>query len=227
MVTLAEVEGQAASTIVCNYMVCRSCSFVEPADSLVGRPCSACNRSGGVALLYFPINIRVLVDLVQEAFHSYSSTEAKSGPDASSVGVLLFFSTLRETLLDHFLLSMLRKKQVDQSLIERLFHDNKQANQKFNNLFPAVTGDKWEEAVKAASTREGIDYQPVSNLMKTASKIRNGFLHEGRGCRATRDMARLCLNSLPYMTSLFVALNNIYISSSSHTEGDLPPIANI
>jgi hypothetical protein len=213
LVSLAEIDNQDISTLVCDFMICERCGEVDREHSrmVANSLCPACKKPAGVARLYYPINIRVLVDLVQQAYHSYAPVGPISGPQAPVVGTILYFCTLREALLNHFLLAFLRAEHVKASLIEKMLDDNKLASQKFTSLFSAVVGKSWSEAVGEASTHDATDYRPVSDLMKSAASIRNEFLHEGTGWSATRDVATECINSLPALFGLFVALHNIYV----------------
>jgi hypothetical protein len=213
VITLAEIDNQNISTLVCDFMICERCGEVDREHSrmVVNSSCPACNKPASMARLYYPINIRILVDLIQQSHHSYALVGTMSDPQASSVGAILFFCTLREALLNHFLLAFLRAKHIETSLIEKMLDDNKRANQKFMSLFTKVVGRTWHEAVGEASTYDATDYQPISDLMKSTASIRNEFLHEGRGWSATRDVATECINNLPAILGLFVALHNVYV----------------
>lgn len=148
---------------------------------------------------------------MQQSYHSDAPISPISGPQAPAIGAILFFCTLREVLLNHFLLTLLRAQRVPEPVIEKLLEDNKLARQKFAGLFSAVVGKSWKEAVLEASTFDGTDFQPVSKLMLEAATIRNEFMHEGKGWAATRDVATNCINSLFALFSLFVALHNINV----------------
>lgn len=178
MVTLAEIDTQDASTLVCDYMICQRCGVVDRERSrmVVDTPCPACHQPAGVARLHFPINVHILVDLIQQAYHSYAPVGPAAGPQAHTIGPVLFFCTLREVLLNHFLLARLRAENVNQALIEKLLDDNKLASQKFAGLFVAVTEKSWLDAVGDASAADGTNYRPVSDLMQKAAKVRNEFL---------------------------------------------------
>lgn len=51
MVELAEVDGQAASTLVCDFMICERCGTVDREHSrmVVNSTCPACHRPAGGA----------------------------------------------------------------------------------------------------------------------------------------------------------------------------------
>ncbi len=41
--------------------------------------------------------------------------------------------------------------------------------------------------------------------------MRNEFLHEGTAWTASPDFAKTCVDGIPDLISLFVALNNVYV----------------
>lgn len=213
MTTLSEIDSQDASTLVCDFMICARCGIVDRERSRirVDSPCPTCRQPAGVARLYYPVSIHILVDLVQESYHSYARVGPISGPQTSTIGPILFFCTLREALINHLLIEHMRAQRTKQSLIERLLDDNKLAHQKFGALFNAVVGTSWAESVREASLHDGTDYQTISNLMKLTASIRNDFLHEGTGWSATRELATECVDRLPQLFRLFVALHNVYV----------------
>lgn len=213
MVSLSEIDHQDASTLVCDFMICARCGIVDRERSRIvaNSPCPTCKQPAGVARLYYPVSVHILVDLVQQAYHSYAPVGPISGPQASEVGTILFFCTLREVLLNHFLVALLRAQKVEPAIIEKLLDDNKLASQKFTGLFTAVVGKGWNEAVVQATSLHGTDYVAVSNLMVSAASIRNEFVHEGTGWTVTRDLATNCVNSMPALFALFVALHNTHV----------------
>lgn len=213
MTALSEIDNQDASTLVCDFMICALCGIVDRERSRIraGSPCPACGEPAGVARLYYPVSIHILVDLVQESYHSYARVGPISGPQTSTIGPILFFCTLREALINHLLLEHMRAQGTKQSLIEKLLDDNKLAHQKFGALFSAVVGTSWTQGVREASLYDGADYQAVSDLMKLTASIRNDFLHEGAGWSATRELATECVDRLPRLFGLFAALHNVYI----------------
>jgi len=208
----AEIDSQAASTLVCNFMICKRCGRVDQERSrlVVNSNCPACQQQAGVARLYYSVNISVLVDLVQQTYHSNAPVNPVHGPQAPNIGTILLFCALREELLNHFLQTLLLAQRVPEPIIKKLFDDNKLANQKFK-LFQAVVGKNWDEAVRVASMTENCDFAEISSLMKESADIRNKFMHEAWGWGATREVATNCVNGLIPLFNLFVALHNIYV----------------
>ena len=129
------------------------------------------------------------------------------------MGTVLYFCTLREALLNHFLVQMLRAQKVPVALIERLLDDNRLASQRFGGLFASVVGQKWDKAVDQVSRKVATNFSPVSQLMRRAAEIRNSFLHEGSAWAVTRELSTECINSASHMVELFVAFHNEFIHS--------------
>lgn len=212
MTVLSEIDGQPASALVCNHLICRNCGIIDrDYDRLKrGHRCDTCGVESEAGSLVFPINIHVLVDLVQQAFHSESPTRPLDSPRGADIGSVLYYCTLREALLNTFLLNNLRARRIPEPLIKKLLYDNKLATQKFGGLFTSVVGAKWDEAVEQVSQLARIDFKPVSQLMKTAAELRNQFLHEGSAWSITRSFSTECVDSLPNLVNLFVWLHNEY-----------------
>jgi len=209
---LSEIDSQPLSMVVCNHLICRTCGIIDRDRGRLskGHRCSTCNAEGDGGVAVFSVNIWVLVDLLQQAFHSQSPTGPLDAPQGNSVGTILYFCTLREALLNTFLLGNLRARHVPAPLVEKLMEDNKLASQKFGGLFTSVVGTKWEVAVSTVSASTGSDFQSVSQRMRTAAELRNEFLHEGRAWGMTYEFAKECVDSVGGLVRLFVALNNEY-----------------
>ena len=227
---LSEIDNQDASLLVCNHLICTHCEIMDRDHDRVraGHACSICGAISKGGRLAFPISIHILVDLVAQVYHSGSPVGPIDGPQAPTIGTVLFFCALREGLLSHFLLAHLRAQQVPEPLIERLMDDNKLASQKFGPLFKSITGVSWRAAIAAVSEKTGIDFEPVSSRMKEAAGIRNTFLHEGQAWQLLPTHATACVDSMPRLFQLFAALHNQYIhplrwaSARSRDRSDFP-----
>ena len=210
---LANINSQDVSTLICDYLICKHCWIVDRdhTRSRIGSECSTCNNESEGGSLYFPINIHILIDLVQQAYHSKAPVGPITGPQVPEIGTIILICTLREALLNGFLLGHLRAQRVPDALIEKLLSDNKLANQMFGELFTSIVGCKWKNAVVRASEYDKRDYLPTSKVLLDAATIRNEFLHEGRAWDATHEFATACVNNMPSLMALFVALHNVYI----------------
>lgn len=212
MTTLANIDSQFASTLVCSHLICKDCGFVDRnLDRMTcGHICSECCKPGDRGRLYFNVSVHILVDLMQQAYHSQSPASQPYGPHGQDVGTVIYFCTLRESLLNQFLIEAMQAKGTSRPLIEKLLEDNKLANQRFGGLFTATTGKKWSEAVSEMSTKLGSNFGSVSELMRKAAELRNTFLHEGSAWAITREFSTHCMNTVPAMVELFVGMHLEY-----------------
>lgn len=212
MIVLSEIDDQALSTLVCNQLICQSCGVIDRDYTrlMKGHRCTTCSAEGEAGHLVFPLNVHILVDLVQQSFHSTCRHRQDGGPQDSDIGTIIYYCTLREALLNSFLVDNLRARSVPETLIRKLLEDNKLASQKFGGLFSSTVGAKWDEAVSQISSRTGFDFMPVSKLMRNATEFRNEFLHEGRAWALTRAFATECIDSLGDLVALFAELHNEY-----------------
>lgn len=210
---LSDIDSQPLSTLVAFYLTCKSCGVVDSDSgrSRTGHPCSTCLEVGEGGRLAFPISIHVLVDLVQQAYHSASQVgPEKIAPQGENIGTLLYFCALREALLNWFLLGNLRAQQLPTPIVDKLFSDNKLAAEKLNSLFPAVVGVKWNEALASIASQSDPDTKRLDQLMREAAQARNAFMHEGVAWGVDRAFATRCIDALAELTYLFVELHNLY-----------------
>jgi len=214
MTSASDIKGQSLSTLVCDYFICPYCGIIDRDEGRMckGHPCSNCSVEGNRARLGFGVNIMLLVDLVQETYHSEAPSKLQSEyrPKGRDIGTVLMICSLREALLNNFLSNNLLAKKVDRRLIERLLDDNKLTNQKFQKLFPTVVGLKWDEAITALSRKHSVHFAEVSSLLREVAKARNQFLHEGSVWKISPDLSERCINSLFKLIYLFVCLHNEY-----------------
>jgi hypothetical protein len=213
MTELCEIEGQDASTLVCSHLICKHCGVIDYDYTRLqrGAVCSVCKNEGDCGRLAFSTNVHVLVNLVQKAYHSKTPPDVVGGPAAQDIGTVLFFCALREMLLTNFIVQLLRAQKIPEHIIEKLLDDNKLAGQKFGDLFASVVGVRWSNAVLKAEKYVEVDFQSTSTLMREAAQKRNLFLHEGKAWSVSREFATSCVNAMPFLSALFVALHNIYV----------------
>ena len=228
---LASIKHQNASTLVCLCFICKACGIIDDDQDWMrsGHVCAKCGIPSSGGRLALPITIHILVDLVQQAYHSRTALgPPDDSPQASGVGTVLFFCSLREALLNWFIGGHLNAQRIPEGLHRRLLLDNKLASQKFGPLFESVTGDKWAVGVAKASAAQSAHFTHVSELMKRAAEVRNDFMHDGRGWNADNALATECVNAMPDLVSLFCGLHNIYVhpilsmQSLQHSAGTGP-----
>lgn len=218
MKPLSKIDSQRLHTLVSNHFICKNCGVIDrDSDRLKkGYPCKHCNAPSQGGRIAFPLHIQVLVNLVQQAYHSKSSTGDPTAPQGRDVGTVLFYCSLREALLNNFIVTNLRTRSIEEALISRMLDDNKLASHKFGGLFTSVIGTKWKDAISNLSRTRAKDYMAVSELMQEAADLRNEFLHEGDAWRINRNLAKRCVDSLGQLVSMFVELHNEYTHPLFH-----------
>jgi len=216
---LSEITEQSLSSLVCSYFVCETCYFVDGdrKRSQTGHPCSVCNTPSDGGHFYFHINIFILIDLIQDAFHSSPREmpflSGTDGKEARRVSVILFFCTLREALLENLIWNLCLAKKLSNPIIKRLLADNRFHIQKQSKLFPSLTEVKWEEALQRLTESGFNDYQQLDKFIEAIVESRNHFVHRGSIFSTTDEMAEDCLSKTGLLIDLYVELHNEYVHS--------------
>jgi len=207
---------QSLAPLICGYFECKVCGAVDNGrDTLkVGNQCTTC---GGTEIrrMHFNTNIHILVDMIQETFHTLRVDEnAKKqyqGVQANDVSVVLFFCTLRETLLNSLITRLIITHKLTDGITSQLLSDNKFHVQKQNKLFLSLTGTKWREALKKITKPESYNYTDLDAFIASVVRCRNSFVHEGRKCSIDARFSEECLRALPRLTRMYVALHNEFV----------------
>ena len=200
-----------------NYFECQKCSIVDRNKDRINSQnecpkCSAVNEGG---FLYFHINILILLDLIQESFHSSQNENIEGrfyeGEGPNDISVVIFYCTLREALLDNLIVRLLRAHELKDGVKERLLEDNKFHIQKQNRLFKSLTNVKWNDAIINLNEESKIDFKKVDEFTLEVVRARNYFIHEGRRWAIDRELSTNCINNVPPLISLYVKLHNNYV----------------
>ena len=160
-----------------------------------------CGYQPDAGRLHYYYSISTLIDMIQHTYHSKSKPREQSiteNVDERHVAIVLYFCTLREALLNNFLLSMMHAYDLPQKIIERLWDDNKLYSQKQNKLFPSLTKEKWNSAIQKISDKQH-DYIALDAFIKNISRMRNSFLHEGNKWSIEELAARECFEHVPLL----------------------------
>ena len=201
-----------------NFIICDSCKIVDRDRNRLkeGYKCPNCGK-GGTATLYFNISVLSLIDLMQEFY----STDVIFKEEAFNIGqreinirlaVVIFFCSLTEVLLRHFLEQLMVKMGKSEKDRGRLLNDNLNMQQRVDKLFPTLTGDKWKKAIDEINKNVELDYAETSNFCVKAKDARNEFLHKGNKRAIPKNMPEECITQIWPLLSLFVSLHNKYIS---------------
>lgn len=128
---ITEIKGQPLSSLVSDLLVCQECRIVDRDHERMrrGYTCPTCGYVSESGMLYFSVNIHILVDLIQESYHS-ANAEPKveklyQSKGAHDISVIIFLCTLRETLLDKLINELLMAQNISEGISEKLLTDNK------------------------------------------------------------------------------------------------------
>jgi hypothetical protein len=217
----SDIKDDSIAHILMTWAKCEHCDSVvnELGMDEVGKPCPICGVPWQGAHGYFPLTVGTLVGLIQQAYHSPAHMVRFVGPadkrtPATRLAALVFYCTLGEVLMQYFLTRLMNKQHVPRHLQDRLLQDNQSLNLRRTRLFRAVTGDTWDAALRVLREGDFGDFGQVAALHKEAVEVRNRLLHHGHRWTVPADLPRQCVDNLPALLHLFVALHNHYIANS-------------
>jgi hypothetical protein len=200
-----------------SYLECQKCSIVDRNKDRINsrNECPICGTVNEGGLLYFHVNILILLDLIQESFHSSKTENIEGrfyeGEGPNDISVVIFYCTLREALLDNLIVRLLKAHELKDGVKEGLLEDNKFHIQKQNKLFKSLTNAKWNDAIINLNEESKIDLKKVDEFTLEVVRARNDFIHEGRKWAIDRELSTNCINNVPRLISLYVKLHNNYV----------------
>jgi hypothetical protein len=213
---VTEVIGQPLSTLLSDHLICKYCHIVDRDHerSRVGYSCPTCGREGEGGRLYFSLNTHVLIDLMQESYHAQVNSATGrlyEGVGPHDISVVIYFCTLRETLLDKLVTELLIANKIPNGVCQRLLSDNKFHMQKQNKLFRSLTDHKWQDALKELNEGSNLDCLGIDEFVSGTVKARNSFIHEGSKWSIDRELSTSCMKNIWGLISLYVGLHNKHV----------------
>lgn len=215
------IKSQSYSSLLSNFQICTHCTIVDLDQNRIrgGYKCPVCNKPGDCGHLYFHLGIHSLINLIQEAYNfqkivSENEDEKviyRTDSRAHYLSIVVFFTTLREVLMQNLLDELANIKNISEPIYDRLLSDNRNYSQKQNNIFPAFLEIKWDDAVKIANGKDEIDYVALNELLVDVVNARNIFLHEGSQYSITKELAEKCILSIWSLLNLYVRFHNDYV----------------
>jgi len=190
---------------------CRSCSYVT-IDTAFGNGCPNCRAAQGTnELLHFSFDTYALLELLADS-HLRRLTDNRH--NTQLLATVIFFCSLTEVLLYHFLVNLMDQKRIDRNVQKRLLSDNLTIKQRVDRLFPTLTDQSWKEAIKRINANSKLyDYSKTINFYtQFAAPARNKFLHEGDKWVISEDIAENCILHARRLVCFFVELHNKYIA---------------
>ena len=208
---------QSLSTLIANYLECQECRIIDRNAERMrsGYICPVCDYVSEGGRLYFHINIHILIDLIQESYHSVNSEQVTEklyeGEGPHDISVIIFFCTLREALLDNLISRLMTAQNLSDGVSERLLSDNKFHVQKQDKLFKSLTGVKWNDAIDMLNKNSNLDYKEIDDFVVSVVRARNNFIHEGCKWSIDRELSTNCMNNLFGLIKIYVELHNSYV----------------
>jgi len=221
---ILEETHWSLGTILAEHHVCQHCHEVykDQNQTAVGMACQRCGTANTDGLHgYFDISVWSLINLMQEFYHKDGKVQPSSAgtqrDSNSALAVVIFFATLREVLLKHFLTEIMIAQRLTVPLSSCLFDDNQSHSQMLNNLFPALTGGvKWKHALNLVHSKLTFDPINLNNFLIAVADARNSFLHDGSHWKIKKELAEQCMLRIPEILELYVALHNEYVPAYYH-----------
>jgi hypothetical protein len=212
---IKDITEQNLSSLLADFLICPHCQVIDRDHERArsGYQCPTCGVSGQGAGQYFEISVLVLIDLIQEAFHSQPkrSKADEEAAYAHNVSVVLFFCTLREVLLNWLIEHWFWAQKIPEKVQERLLADSNIYRKRQDNLLPSLIGQKWRATIEEASKGSALNYVELDDFMQKAVTARNKFMHEGRQWVIDRQMAEGCVEHIWPLLNLYVALHNKHV----------------
>ena len=210
------VANQRLSSLFADFLICDSCLAVERVQmqGTSDMQCLYCNHPIKSGSTYFPLSIHNLIDMMQEFYHMDNGTPPSSPIDRGNhkLAVVIFFCSLGEVLLQHFLEHSMEVLNLPRRIRKRLLNDNLYPKQRVEKLFPDLTGKKLKATLKEMSATIELDYTKTLEFYLQALKVRNIFLHEGNKYAIPSSMPQDCLKNIWPMISMFVRLHNRFVA---------------
>ena len=221
---LSEVQYQPWSTVTTNFYICQSCGIVDTESKRhrVGTPCNNCAAPSPGGLLYFEPNAYSIVASIQDF---YFLRHAKPPPDTDGLSdhvytnetdtrivIPLLFCTLWDVLTIHISREVMRAKHLEQLLQDRLLLDYRFSREKREKLLPALTGEKWKEALAELTKRAQIDYTEHFTFFLNINEKRNEFIHEGSHWSFDDEELERIPEELKPTFNLFAELHNRWVA---------------
>lgn len=212
---ISEITRQSLSTLVADFLVCQFCGIVDRdhGRTKVGYPCPNCGEGSKSGLQYFGLPTHALINLMQESYHQKptQSSRLPTSGNAHKLAVVIYFCTLGEVLLEHFLREVMEALRLPASVRNRILDDNLFAKERVEKVFPSLVGEKWNAVIKELSRNSELNYKKTVEFYLQVVKARNLFLHKGNKWTIPESLAEECMEEIWPLMNLYVKLHNRFI----------------
>jgi len=223
------VPRQSWSDHVLGFHICQSCEFIDrdARRTQVGFPCPRCSVPSPGGLRYFALPIPTVADLIGE-LHPLPELDVPDPaaalpiPESHQFALLVFFCTLAEVLLQHFLQRYMARLSIPHPIQDKLLKDNMGTRRRIESLFPALVGVKWKDAVTQVSASSGTDFSATIGFAAEAAEKRNLLLHLGNQWAIPPEMPERCFAEVAPLIRFFVELHNAFLARPFDRTGAAP-----
>lgn len=219
--TLHAIKCQPLSTVVTEAFICPACAIVDRDSNryTVGYPCPRCSEPSKAGHAYFPLAAATIVDLTQQLFHSQPAFP--NHPTCNpQIGIIIYFTTFSDLLLEHLLRVLMTAKQVASKEQDSILKTNLSRRGRIQKVFASHAGMSFAEAVREAASARGVDYNNTVKFCREVSIRRNNLVHEGVTWRVPGHWRERCIEELPSVADLFLALHNSLVWPVYRSTGD-------
>lgn len=226
-------SGQSLAGVLLHYEICNHCQHVFKTASAATHSCPSCEGEIRNGRGYPSITIRALVDLIQDHYRmELCETSALGEPSVQQkeprhgIGIVLLFCTFVECWMEYFLVSLMRSRNLPESIIDRMLSDNRTVDSRKRKLFKTLTGEAFGDVLKRfteENKRRGadyLDYQAVWSSVQDARRLRNDVIHKGAVFKFGEDLPERCIKYTHGVNSLFIALHNGYVANTTDCGGE-------
>ena len=212
---ISDITKQSLSTLVADFHVCQFCGVVDRDHERVkvGYSCPNCSEKSKGGLLHFSLPTPALINLMQESFHQRptQSNRLPTGANAHKLAVVIYFCTLGEVLLEHFLRELMDALQLPTSVRNRILNDNLSSKERVEKVFPSLVGKKWNAVIKELGKTSKLDYEKTVKFYLKVVQARNLFLHRGNKWTIPEGMPEECMEETWPLINLYVELHNRFV----------------
>jgi hypothetical protein len=159
----------------------------------------------------------MLIDIMQEIQQrsvSCSSEEDSKGEllqrvPSHKIANVIFYSTLGELLLNHFLDNYLKSFSLKSDIRQNLIDDVRSSKEKSDQLFRSFSGLKLSTVVKHIDAKYGVTHWTEAFLNYIhVRRLRNDIVHAGAMWNLDNPQIDAITNEIPNLVKLFVELHN-------------------
>jgi hypothetical protein len=183
------------------YFECPVCGFLtaDPAFGDGGMPCPACGSQPDGRRLFPSERVRRL-DARVRRYHDEGESEI----------VVILAATFLETLLEDVLTRILGAHGADVAVQEVVMDSQRSVGQRLSRLFPALTGEQFEDAAAEAHCTD------FPHRWRKLREVRNSFIHDApftpTPSALERGHADEAMSLLDDAYHLFVLINNRFVA---------------